>query len=240
MKTVVIIPALNEEASIAGVVTAIPRASVSEVLVIDNRSIDNTASVARAAGATVVYEPVRGYGTACLRGLLALPEAVECVVFLDADLADRPEELPRLIAPIASDEADLVIGSRTLGERERGALTPQAFFGNKLACWLIRLLWRHRYTDLGPFRALRTSTLRRLRLCDRDFGWTVEMQVRALQEGLRVTEVAVPYRRRVGKSKISGTVSGTVRAGYKILTTIGLLYWRYKRGRRTPRTPERK
>lgn len=220
MKTVVIIPAFNEESSIQLVLEAIPGHLIHEVIVVDNASTDSTATVAREAGARVVREEKRGYGNACLRGIASLPPDTECVVFLDADFSDRPEEMERLVEPISGDTADLVIGSRMLGEREKGALLPQAYFGNKLACFLIQRLWKFRYTDLGPFRAIRRVALERLSMEDKTFGWTVEMQVRALQEGLRVVEQPVSYRRRVGKSKITGTVNGTLRAGYKILTTI--------------------
>jgi glycosyltransferase involved in cell wall biosynthesis len=226
MNTAVVIPAHNEEASLPLVLAAIPRDLVAEIIVVDNASTDRTAAAARAGGATVVHEERRGYGSACLRGIAALPAAAECVVFLDADFSDHPEEMASLLEPIAAGRADLVIGSRMLGRREPGALLPQAYFGNKLACFLIRLLWGHRYTDLGPFRAVRADALRRLQMRDTTFGWTVEMQVRALQEGLRVEEVPVSYRRRVGVSKITGTVSGTVRAGVKILSTIFKLYLR--------------
>ena len=227
MKTAVVIPAFNEEASIGHVLAAIPKAAIAEIIVVDNASTDNTAAVAAAAGAHVVAEPQRGYGAACLRGIASLPEDTECVVFVDADFSDHPEEMPRLIEPIADGQADLVIGSRIIGEHEPGALAPQAYFGNKLACFLIRFIWGQRYTDLGPFRAIRVAALHRLKMRDRNFGWTVEMQVRAAQEGLRITEQPVSYRKRIGTSKITGTISGTVRAGHKILYTIALLYFRH-------------
>jgi hypothetical protein len=226
MKTVVIIPAYNEEESLPLVLGAIPGDLVVEIIVVDNASRDRTAEVARALGATVVREEKRGYGAACLRGIAALAAATECVVFLDADFSDHPEEMPALLAPIRAGEADLVIGSRMLGRREPGALLPQAYFGNKLACFLIRLLWGFQYTDLGPFRAIRAESLRRLGMSDTTFGWTVEMQVRALKAGLRVTERPVSYRRRLGVSKITGTLLGTLKAGYKIISTIFRLYLR--------------
>jgi hypothetical protein len=169
----------------------------------------------------LVREPRRGYGSACLAGLAALAlSPPEVVVFLDGDYSDHPEELPGLLEPIQKGY-DLVIGSRTLGRAEQGALLPQARFGNRLACALIRLLYGFRYTDLGPFRAIRWEALQRIAMEDTGFGWTCEMQVKALRRGLRVTEVPVSYRRRVGVSKITGTVSGTLRAGWKILWTIG-------------------
>ena len=213
----VVIPALNEEKSLPLVLAALPK--VDDIIVVDNGSTDRTAELAVAGGARVVSEPRRGYGSACLAGIAALREP-DIVVFVDADFSDHPEELPMLVAPIADDRADMVIGSRTLGNREKGALLPQARFGNMLACFLMRVIYGHRYTDLGPFRAIRFNSLRKIGMRDRNFGWTVEMQIRALRHGLRVTEIPVSYRKRVGVSKITGTLSGTLRAGYKILCTI--------------------
>jgi glycosyltransferase involved in cell wall biosynthesis len=219
-----IIPALDEEEVIGGVLAEVPRAVVRRVVVVDNGSRDRTAEVARAAGAEVVREPHRGYGAACLAGIAHLAsrdDPPDVVLFLDADGADDPAESGAVVAPIARGEADLVIGSRTLGKREAGSLTPQQRFGNILAVRLIGWLYRYRYTDLGPFRAIRMDALRALGMRDRDFGWTVEMQIRALRAGLRVVEVPVSHhRRRAGESKISHTVRGTVGAGYKILSTI--------------------
>ena len=222
MRVDVVIPAWDEEATVGLQVGAVPRPPVHRIVVGDNGSRDATAAVARAAGAVVVPAPRRGYGSACLAGLdwLRRNDPPDVVVFLDADLADDPAELPLLLAPLASGAADLVIGSRTLGRRERGALLPQARAGNLVACGLIRLLYGHRYTDLGPFRAVRWQALERLAMGDPDFGWTAEMQVKALRAGLAVAEVPVSYRRRPGRSKISGTVSGTIRAGHKILWTV--------------------
>jgi glycosyltransferase involved in cell wall biosynthesis len=191
-----------------------------EVIVVDTASTDGTPEIARRLGARVVAEPRRGYGRACLAGIAALSPDVDTVLFMDADAADRPEDLAVLLAPIEADEADLVIGARRLGV-ERGALTPQQRFGNALACLLIRLVWGVRYTDLGPFRVIRRDALARLGMRDETWGWTVEMQVRAARLGLRVAEVPVGYRRRIGTSKISGTLSGTIRAGWKILWVIG-------------------
>ncbi len=223
---VVIIPAYNEEAAIGKVLEAIPGSLVRRVIVVDNGSTDRTSARAAAKGAAIVWEPRRGYGQACLSGIAALGN-VDIVVFLDGDYSDYPEEMSALVAPILQGEADLVIGSRTLGRREKGALLPQARFGNALATWLIRRLFGVQYTDLGPFRAIRSGTLRRLRMEDRNFGWTVEMQVKAARLGVRIVEVPVRYRRRIGTSKISGTLSGTIRAGYKILWTI-LRHARYQ------------
>jgi glycosyltransferase involved in cell wall biosynthesis len=233
----VVIPALNEEASLPLVLADLPRPPVRRVVVADNGSRDGTARVAREGGAVVVPAPRRGYGSACLAALdhLRRNDPPDIVVFVDADYSDHPDELPRLIAPLLAGTADLVIGSRLLGKREPGALLPQARAGNLVACALIRLLYRHRYTDLGPFRAARWEALERLGMADPDFGWTAEMQVKALRHGLRVTEVPVSYRRRVGVSKITGTVTGTLRAGYKILWTV----LRYSRGPRQ-RPGERK
>ena len=215
----VIIPALDEEEAIGKVISEIPPGSAIDIIVVDNGSTDDTVVVAEAAGARVVREERKGYGSACLRGIAELHEPA-IVVFLDGDHSDHPGELPLLVAPIAAGEADLVIGSRTLGERESGSLTPQQVWGNRLACFLLRLVHRHRFTDLGPFRAVRYGCLLDLGMVDRDFGWTIEMQIKAVKRGLRIKEVPVSYRNRIGESKISGTLKGTVRAGYKIITTI--------------------
>jgi glycosyltransferase involved in cell wall biosynthesis len=218
----VVIPALNEEASLPLVLADLPHPPVRRVVVADNDSVDATAQVAREGGAEVVAAPRRGYGSACLAGLAHLRQTgpPDIVVFVDADYSDHPEELPALVAPILAGEADLVIGSRVLGHRERGALLPQARAGNLVACLLIRLFYGHRFTDLGPFRAIRWDALERLGMADPNFGWTAEMQVKAVRRGLICTEVPVSYRRRLGVSKITGTVSGTLRAGYKILWTV--------------------
>jgi rSAM/selenodomain-associated transferase 2/rSAM/selenodomain-associated transferase 1 len=216
----VIIPALNEEQAIGKVISEIPP-WIDDLIVVDNGSTDRTAEIARAHRSRVVSELQRGYGAACLRGIAAL-NAPDVVVFLDGDFSDRPHEMALLVDPITNGEADMVIGSRVLGQREAGALTPQALFGNWLACILIRLFWKVRYTDLGPFRAIRYATLKRLGMCDRDYGWPVEMQIKAARLGVRIKEVPVSYRRRVGKSKISRTVKGVLHAGAKILFTIFL------------------
>jgi glycosyltransferase involved in cell wall biosynthesis len=217
----VIIPALDEEAAIANVIADIPEPYRGRIVVVDNGSRDNTARVAERAGADVVQEPERGYGAACLKGLAQLAfDPPRIVIFLDGDHSDDPSQMAALVAPLDEGMADLTIGSRVLGQREPGALTPHARFGNALATLLIRLFYRTRYTDLGPFRAITWEALTALRMQDRDFGWTVEMQVKAAKLRLRVTEIAVPYRRRKGRSKISGTVMGSVRAGKKILWVV--------------------
>ena len=215
----VVIPALNEERAIGRVLAEIP-GWVDRVIVADNGSTDRTADIARAAGARIVAEPEPGYGAACLAGLTEIGEA-DVVVFLDGDYSDHPEEMVALVDPIAAGTAEMVIGSRVLGVREAGALTPQQRFGNWLATTLIRLIWGARFTDLGPFRAIRASALGRLAMSDRTYGWTVEMQIKAAIAGLRTIEVPVRYRRRIGVSKISGTIKGTIKAGWKILSIIG-------------------
>lgn len=219
----VLIPALNEERSIGAVVEAFRQArspAIHQIIVADNGSSDATAERARAAGAQVVFEPHRGYGAACLAAIAAMADDVDVVVFADADGADDPNELGALVAPIVSGEAHLVIGSRRLGHAEPGALTLPQRFGNRLAVSLIRFFWGARFTDLGPFRAIRRDALDALAMADRDFGWTVEMQVKAARAGLLCTERPAHYRRRVGVSKISGTVRGVIQAGSKILFVI--------------------
>jgi len=218
----VVIPARDEEGSIARVVESLPRSHVSRVIVVDNGSRDRTAEVARRAGAEVVSEPRPGYGAACLAGLAFLrTRPPEVVAFLDGDLSEDPAQVVDLLAPIAEGRADLVIGSRTLGEREPGSLTPVQEFGNRLATLLLRVLFGARYTDLGPFRAVRWEALERLRMRDRGYGWTVEMQARAARSGLRCAEVPVCHRvRRHGRSKVSGTLAGMLGAGCKIPLTI--------------------
>ena len=219
----VIIPAFNEEEAVGHVVRDIPTELVREVVVVNNASSDRTRQRAEEAGATVLDQPLRGYGNACLMGIAHLRDKErrpDVVVFLDGDHSDHPEELPRLLAPIAEDQADLVIGSRALGTRERGSMTPQQVFGNRLACTLMRWLYGVHYTDLGPFRAIRWEALERLGMQDRNYGWTVEMQVKAARQRLPYAEVPVDYRRRIGFSKVSGTLKGTIMAGYKIIATI--------------------
>jgi glycosyltransferase involved in cell wall biosynthesis len=222
-KTAVIIPAFNEEQSVGCVIRDLPKDMVRWVIVADNGSTDKTAEVARASGAMVVSEPRRGYGNACLAGTANLPKEAEVVVFVDGDYSDYPGELRELLLVIQEQKVDMVIGSRVLGLCEKGSLKLQQRFGNWLSTRLIRWIYGFTYTDLGPFRAIRTDALKRLNMQDSNYGWTVEMQVKALQHGLRVVEVPVSYRRRIGKSKVSGTISGSVKAGAKIMWTIAKL-----------------
>ena len=220
-----IIPALNEAGAIGLVLDALPRPIVRRVIVCDNGSTDGTAEIARAHGAHVVREPRRGYGAACLMALAALEaDPPDVVLFLDADRSDDPADAIPILEPILTGRADFVVGSRTLGKREAGSLTPQARIGNWLATRLLGALYGVRATDLGPFRAIRYRSLLDLGMRDRDFGWTIEMQVKAARAGLRAAEVPARYRRRIGRSKISGTLSGTVRAAIKILGTIAVDY----------------
>ena len=222
-KTVVIIPALNEERSIGRVIGDIPQDLVTEIVVVNNGSTDSTARVASSSGATVIDEERRGYGQACLAGIDYIKNSSylpDIIVFLDGDYSDYPQEIKELIFPITEGEYDLVIGSRTIGERQKGALLPQALVGNYVATRLIKLFYRVDFTDLGPFRAIRYDKLLSLDMRDKTFGWTVEMQVKAAKNGLRCTEIPVSYRKRIGTSKITGTVAGSVMAGVKIIWMI--------------------
>jgi glycosyltransferase involved in cell wall biosynthesis len=217
-RVVVIIPAVDEEEAIGAVLAELP-ASAGEVIVVDNGSRDRTAEVARAAGARVVSEPRRGYGTACLAGIAAAGPA-DVVAFLDGDHSDHPAQLTDVLAPLLSGQADLVIGSRALGRRAPGAHPWHAVLGTRLCVGLMNVLIGTEATDLGPFRAISADALRRLDMRDPDFGWTVEMQIKACRLGLRVREVPVDYRPRIGRSKVSGTVSGSLRAGLRIVGLI--------------------
>lgn len=221
----VVIPALNEEESLPLVLTDMP--AVGQVIVVDNGSTDTTATVAARYGATVVTEPQRGYGAACLAGLRKIEDQIadggsppSIVVFVDADYSDHVDLLPSLVEPIFDQQADFVLGSRLLGKREPGAMPPASTWGNRLACFLMRVLFGGRYTDLGPFRAIAYTDLKSLQMNDENFGWTVEMQIKATKASLRTIEVPVPYRCRIGTSKISGTISGCFNAGGKILYVI--------------------
>lgn len=218
----VIIPAFNEAQSIAKVVQAIP-SMVSEVIVINNNSSDETESEAKRAGATVLTENRPGYGFACLKGMEYIAQKnapPDIVVFLDGDFSDYPEDLPQIVAPIISGEADFVIGARVKITREKGSMTPQQIFGNNLATFLMKLIFASRFTDLGPFRAIRYEKLLALNMSDKTYGWTVEMQLKVLKQRIRYVEVPVRYRKRIGVSKVSGTLKGTVLAGYKIIGWI--------------------
>ena len=214
----VLIPALNEEKAIARVIQDIPD-WVDRVVVVDNGSSDDTSKVAAALNVDVTREPQRGYGAACLTGIARLQD-MDMIVFLDGDYSDYPEEMVMLVDPIIEGKSDLVIGSRTSGQSQSGSLTLQQIAGNWLACRLMNLIWSTHYTDLGPFRAIRTSTLEKLEMKDRGYGWTIEMQIKSALHQIRVSEVPVSYRVRIGKSKISGTIKGTVLASLKIISVI--------------------
>lgn len=226
-KVVVIIPAFNEEESIPKVIKDIP-SFIDEIIVANNGSTDNTAGVAAKLGATVVTENERGYGAACLKAidyiknknLSADRQDYDIVVFLDGDYSDYPDEMALVVEPIIKDDYDLVIGSRMIGKREKGAMLPQAVFGNWLAAFLVKLFWNYRFTDLGPFRAIKYESLLKLNMQDRNFGWTVEMQIKAAKQKMKCIEVPVRYRKRIGESKVTGTIKGTVKASVKILYLI--------------------
>ncbi|MCB9196682.1 MAG: glycosyltransferase family 2 protein [Flavobacteriales bacterium] len=220
---VVVIPAFNEENAVGKVISEIPKDWVKEIIVCDNNSSDKTTESAKNAGAIVVHENRQGYGYACLKCLDFLKEnniSPDIVVFLDADYSDYPEELPKVVQPIIGDDCDLVIGSRALGNKERSSMTPQQVFGNWLATKLIKIFYKVEFTDLGPFRAIKYDALNKINMQDKTYGWTVEMQVKAAKQGMKCKEVPVNYKARIGKSKVSGTIKGTVLAGYKIIKTI--------------------
>jgi len=218
----VIIPAFNEENSISKVIEELPEL-VSEVIVVNNNSTDQTAAVARKAGATVLTETRMGYGYACLKGLNYVREqskTPDIIVFIDGDYSDYPQELSKIVAPIIEGGVDFVIGARVKSLREKGSMTPQQVFGNKLATFLMRVFFGAKFTDLGPFRAIRYDKLLQLNMEDKTYGWTVEMQLKALKQKLAYVEVPVRYKKRIGISKVSGTVKGTIFAGIKILGWI--------------------
>ena len=224
-KIAVIIPAFNEARSIGQVVAALPK-KVDQIIVADNASTDATAKIAREHGAVVVHEKKKGYGYACLKGVAFLEDdPPEIVVFLDGDYSDYPEDLETLVDPILKEAVVFSLGARDKKLRERGALTPQQVFGNGLACFLMRWLYKSRFTDLGPFRAIRWETLQSLEMQDKTYGWTVEMQLKILRRKLPYIEIPVRYRKRIGVSKVSGTVKGTLMAGYKIISWIGKFYF---------------
>lgn len=215
----VVIPTRNEARALPAVLAAMPD-FVDAVAIGDFRSSDGTPEIGRRAGAIVVNVARPGYGQACLEAIAALPP-VDILVFVDGDAADDLSAMSRLLRPIIDGEAVVALGSRVLGQRERGALTPQQVFGNWLACTLIRLIWDKAFTDLGPFRAITRAAFDQLGMADPNFGWTVEMQIKAARLGLPTIEIPVDYRRRIGVSKVSGTISGTIKAGIKILWVIG-------------------
>lgn len=220
-KIIVIIPALNEEKSLPLVIRDIPKDVVSEIIVVDNGSSDKTFLVAQESGATVLKEGRKGYGYACLKGIeFAEEKKPDIIVFLDADYSDYPEDIPHLVKPIIEEDYDMVVGSRILGKREKGAMTPQSFYGNKLGTFLIKHFFGFSFTDLGPFRAIKFDKLIDLNMQDKTYGWTVEMQIKAVKKKYKIREVPVNYRVRIGKSKVSGTLKGTIMASYKILLTI--------------------
>ena len=221
MNIAVIIPAYNEEKSIGKVVNAIPKDIVQIIIVVNNNSTDETVNAANSAGAIVLTENRKGYGWACLAGMDYLKnQSPEIIVFLDGDFSDYPEEIAQLIQPILEQNMDMVIGSRVLGKREKGSLLPQQRFGNWLATKLIRLFYGAKFTDLGPFRAIRYDKLIALNMADKTYGWTIEMQIKAAKKKYHFCEVPVRYRKRIGVSKVSGTIKGTLLAGIKIIFAV--------------------
>ncbi len=221
MKFAVIIPAFNEEKSIHLVISDIPKQLVDEIIVVNNNSSDKTAEVAESSGATVLYEQLMGYGAACLKGIEYLKKnPVDIVIFLDGDFSDHPAEMEKLLSPIINSDFDFVLGSRVLGNREKGSLPIQSRVGSVIAGFLINIFWKVKYTDLGPFRAIKFNKLISLNMKDKWFGWTVEMQIKAAKQKLKILEVPVSYRKRIGKSKVTGTIKGSFMAGVIILKTI--------------------
>ena len=224
-KIAVIIPVLNEESSIGKVLDDIPK-KVNEIIVVDNGSKDNSAIISNKRNATVLYEKRKGYGYACLKGISYLKnKPPDIVVFLDGDYSDFPEELNKIIAPIEKGNVNFSLGARVKSLREPGSLTAQQIFGNALACVLMRLIYKSRFSDLGPFRAILWETLQSLDMQDKTYGWTVEMQLKILKRKIPYTEIPIHYRKRIGISKVSGTLKGTIMAGYKILGWIGSFYF---------------
>ncbi|MBK9735612.1 MAG: glycosyltransferase family 2 protein [Saprospiraceae bacterium] len=219
----IIIPVFNEEDSIQKVISEIPKDLVRNIIVCNNGSSDNTGQVAEKNGAIVVFEPIKGYGNACLKGMdyvSHLDKKPDIIVFLDGDYSDYPEDMTELVDKIILDNNDMVIGSRALGTLEAGAMMPQQIFGNWLATLLIKCIYNYNFTDLGPFRAIKYIKLMEMQMSDKTFGWTVEMQVKAAKMHMQTAEITVRYRKRIGKSKVSGTIKGTILAGHKILWTI--------------------
>jgi len=223
LNLIIIIPAYNEEAAIGLVISEIPTYLQAKIIVANNASTDNTKQVATAAGAIVVDENKKGYGAACLKAMTyvaTLETKPDVIVFLDGDHSDYPEQMIELLKPIQNNEADFVLGSRSKGNREKGSMTIPQRFGNELSTLLLKWIYGFEFTDLGPFRAIRYSSLLSLNMQDTNYGWTIEMQIKSLQKGLRIREIPVNYRNRIGQSKVSGTVKGVFGAGYKILFTI--------------------
>jgi glycosyltransferase involved in cell wall biosynthesis len=217
----VLIPALNEEDSIGSVIDDIPKELIREIIVIDNGSTDNTTQTVKNHGATALQESTKGYGHALMKGIHYITSKdPDILVFLDGDYSDYPNEIPKVIQPIIEDDMAMVIGSRVLGEHEKGALLPQARFGNWLSTFLIRLFWRYKFTDLGPFRAITYDSFIAMNMKELTYGWTVEMQIKAAKMKLKCTEVPVSYRKRIGESKVTGTIKGSLKAGIGILRTI--------------------
>ena len=224
-KIAVIIPVLNEESSIGKVLDDIPK-KVNEIIVVDNGSKDNSAIISNIRNATVLYEKRKGYGYACLKGISYLKnKPPDIVVFLDGDYSDFPEELSKIVAPIEKGKVDFSLGARVKSLREPGSLKAQQILGNALACVLMRLIYKSIFSDLGPFRAILWETLQSLEMQDKTYGWTVEMQLKILKRKITYTEIPVHYRKRIGTSKVSGTLKGTIMAGYKILGWIGSFYF---------------
>lgn len=217
----VVIPAFNEEQSIGKVVEAIPKDWIQKVIVVNNNSSDKTQEVAERFGAKVLLEKRKGYGYACLTGIEeAKRSGADIIVFLDGDFSDYPEEIPKVVGPIIDQNMDMVIGSRALGKREKGSMTPQQVFGNWLATRLMKIFYGARFTDLGPFRAIKIEALEKLQMADKTYGWTIEMQIKAAKQNMNFCEVPVRYKKRIGVSKVSGTVKGTVLAGIKITFAV--------------------
>jgi glycosyltransferase involved in cell wall biosynthesis len=220
-KVCLIIPALNESSAIGAVIDDIPNELVDKVIIVDNGSTDDTSNIAKSHGATVILESKRGYGNACLAGISFLEKLQpEIIVFIDGDYSSDPKEIDKILMPILKNEADLVIGYRSSLKMEKASMPLHAKFGNWFALSLINLLYGRSFADLGPFRAIKWNSLKSLKMKSPTYGWTVEMMVKALRKKMRITEVEVSYRKRIGKSKISGTVTGTMKAGYCIITTI--------------------
>tara|TARA_Y100000739_G_C20531790_1_gene429285 strand:- start:363 stop:1055 length:693 start_codon:yes stop_codon:yes gene_type:complete len=225
-KISIIIPALNEENSIGQVINSLPKIYY-QLIVVDNGSNDSTRKIAKKNGAIVLIEKNRGYGNACLKGIQFLKKTPpDIVVFLDGDFSDFPQEIKKIIKPIEQKKVDFVIGSRIKSLREKGSMTPQQIFGNKLACFLLKLIYGGKFTDLGPFRAIKWDTLMDLNMIDKTYGWTIEMQLKVLRKKISYAEAPVRYRKRIGNSKISGTLKGSLLAGIKIIGWIVKYYFK--------------